>query len=74
VPGLSGYFGVDLVLGESADGSQDRVIEINPRLTTSYLGLRRLARFNLAQALLRLAQGERVTGLRWHPGPWSFRV
>ena len=32
--------------------SGDRVIEINPRLTTSYVGLRALARFNLAEALL----------------------
>ncbi len=42
VTGLHGYFGVDLVLGEAADGSRDAVIEINPRLTTSYVGLRRL--------------------------------
>lgn len=54
VPGLRGYVGVDLVLGPAADGSQDYVIEINPRLTTSYLGLRALARDNLAQAWLRI--------------------
>ena len=47
VPGLRGYVGVDLVLGET-----DMAIEINPRLTTSYVGYRALARFNLAQALL----------------------
>ncbi|MHB1422438.1 MAG: ATP-grasp domain-containing protein [Gemmataceae bacterium] len=57
VEGLHGWFGVDLVLGEEEDGSGDAAIEINPRLTTSYLGLRRLARFNLAEALLAVATG-----------------
>ncbi|HEY7329561.1 MAG TPA: ATP-grasp domain-containing protein [Gemmataceae bacterium] len=55
VEGLHGWFGVDLVLGDAMDGSDDVAIEINPRLTTSYLGLRRLARFNLAAALLAVA-------------------
>src|SRR6185295_10816789 len=39
VPGLLGYIGVDLVLGDAGDGSRDFAIEINPRLTTSYVGL-----------------------------------
>lgn len=60
LPHAAGYLGVDLVLGEDADGSQDVVIEINPRLTTSYLGLRALCRQNLAGALLRAASGEPV--------------
>ena len=49
VPGLRGYVGVDLVLGR--DG-RDVALEINPRLTMSYLGLSRLCRGNLAQAML----------------------
>lgn len=36
IPGLDGVFGIDLVIG--ADGPV--VIEINPRLTTAYCGLR----------------------------------
>ncbi|HJT30752.1 MAG TPA: ATP-grasp domain-containing protein [Pirellulales bacterium] len=52
-----GYLGVDLVLGHDADGSDDVVIEINPRLTTSYLGLRALCRQNLAGAMLEAALG-----------------
>src|SRR5262249_15172006 len=44
VPELFGYVGVDLVL--AAEPRRDCVIEINPRLTTSYVGLRELARFN----------------------------
>jgi predicted ATP-grasp superfamily ATP-dependent carboligase len=71
VAGLCGYVGVDLVLGEAADGG-DRVIEINPRLTTSYVGLRALARFNLAEALLAAAAGAALPPLRWRPGPVHF--
>jgi predicted ATP-grasp superfamily ATP-dependent carboligase len=73
VPNLRGYVGVDLILGAAADGSEDRVIEINPRLTTSYVGLRALARDNLAAALLRVALGE-ASNLTWCPGPVLFRA
>ena len=47
IPGLKGYIGVDVVLAE------DRVelIEINPRITTSYLALRQVAGVNLARAM-----------------------
>ncbi len=73
VPGLRGYVGVDLVLGDAADGSGDAVIEINPRLTTSYVGLRRLARFNLAEAMLAVVMGQDIPGLDWNKGPMGFR-
>lgn len=59
-----GYIGVDLVLGAARDGSADRVIEINPRLTTSYVGLRALCGANLAGALLAVAAGD-VPRWRW---------
>jgi len=47
IPGLRGYVGVDLVL---ADDSV-LLIEINPRLTTSYIGLRMVSQKNLAAAI-----------------------
>lgn len=72
VPGLAGYVGVDVVLGDAADGSGDWVIEINPRLTTSYVGLRALCQDNLAGAMLRVAQGLEVAALSWHPGVIRF--
>lgn len=72
VPGLRGYVGVDVVLGPDEDGHGDRVIEINPRLTTSYTGLRRLARFNLAEAILAAALGRPLPEFAWHPGPVHF--
>jgi predicted ATP-grasp superfamily ATP-dependent carboligase len=58
LPGALGYVGVDMVLGD--DPAHDVVIEINPRLTVSYVGLRALYPNNLAQAMLALAVGERV--------------
>jgi predicted ATP-grasp superfamily ATP-dependent carboligase len=73
VPGLRGYVGVDLVLGGAADGSEDWVIEINPRLTTSYVGLRALAHTNLAEAMLRVMAGEEVA-LGWRAGPVHFQA
>jgi len=72
VPGLVGYVGVDQVLGDSADGSGDFAIEINPRLTTSYVGLRALAEFNLAEMIVRSSTGERIESLTWQPGRVRF--
>jgi predicted ATP-grasp superfamily ATP-dependent carboligase len=48
IQGLRGYVGVDFVLtGEAAVA-----IEVNPRLTTSYVGLRSVVNFNPAQAIV----------------------
>lgn len=74
VPGLRGYVGVDLVLGDADDGSHDHVIEINPRLTTSYIGLRELARGNLAAAMLAAAMGRTMPDMHWKPGRVRFRA
>ncbi len=74
VEGWFGWFGVDLILGANEDGSEDVAIEINPRLTTSYLGLRRLARFNLAEAMLAIAADSTPPKWEWHSGPISFEI
>lgn len=50
IPGLRGFVGVDVILGNHAD--DDRVIEINPRLTLSYAALSRLCATNLAAAIV----------------------
>ncbi len=73
IAGLHGYVGVDLVLGPSPDGSQDFAIEINPRLTTSYIGLMALAKSNLAGTLLRIARGQTIQPLQWGQGAIQFR-
>jgi tyramine---L-glutamate ligase len=48
MPGLHGLVGVDVVVGEKAVN----VIEINSRITTSYVGLRRAMGVNPAQLLI----------------------
>jgi predicted ATP-grasp superfamily ATP-dependent carboligase len=48
VGGLKGYVGVDMILTEE----EAMVLEVNPRLTTSYVGLRRVTNFNPAEAIV----------------------
>lgn len=70
VPGLRGYVGVDLVLGASEP--EDVIMEINPRLTTSYVGLRALSAANLAETLLSVFQGQDAPPVPWNQGPITF--
>jgi tyramine---L-glutamate ligase len=71
LPSPLGYFGVDLVLGDDATGRDDVVIEINPRLTTSYVGLQAASRVNLAAAMLAVVAG-REPELSWRGEPVQF--
>jgi len=50
LPGLWGYVGIDVI--DTVDGPV--VVEINPRLTTSYAGLRRALGINAAELVLGL--------------------
>ena len=65
--GLHGYVGIDLILGESP--AHDTLIEVNARPTVAYAGLRRLARFNVADILL-----GRPTPIDWHPGTVRYQA
>jgi predicted ATP-grasp superfamily ATP-dependent carboligase len=47
IPGLNGYVGVDMILA----GGSFQLVEINPRLTTSYIGLRQVSRLNPAKMI-----------------------
>ena len=47
VAGLRGYVGVDLVLGD-----EPFVVDVNPRLTTSYVGLSKVTGFNVADTMV----------------------
>jgi tyramine---L-glutamate ligase len=53
VPGLRGYVGVDVVLTRS----DAFVIEINPRLTTAYLGVRAVINGNVAGMAMAACEG-----------------
>jgi predicted ATP-grasp superfamily ATP-dependent carboligase len=68
IPGLRGYVGVDLVLTPEAC----YVIEINPRPTTSYVGLRQIINLNLAEAIWRAWQDGRLPHEVTLAGPISF--
>lgn len=69
LPGLSGYVGIDL-LAPLGDAEELLVVEVNPRLTTSYLGYRALADQNLAEYLLPSQRPDEP--LRWKPQSVRF--
>ncbi len=56
--GLFGYIGIDLIVPEDGVGSESVpvVVEINPRLTTSYVGLRQSLSLNPAELILSIWQ------------------
>lgn len=69
-PRPRGFVGVDMILGKRP--SEDCVIEINPRLTTSYVGLRWIIHGNLAARLFDIETGpvsckNAVESVRWTP-------
>jgi predicted ATP-grasp superfamily ATP-dependent carboligase len=80
IEGLRGYVGVDLVLGDDALV----LIEINPRLTTSYIGIRQLTDVNLGRLIFeacvdgKLPDGVSLEGtasvIKEDPGSWGFRA
>ncbi|MDD5560169.1 ATP-grasp domain-containing protein [Candidatus Methylomirabilis sp.] len=53
IPGLKGYVGIDLVLTDH----DAVVIEVNPRITTSYVGVRKILRQNPAALILDAVAG-----------------
>lgn len=73
VEGLIGYVGVDLLLGSADDGSQDWAVEINPRMTTSFVGYQALSRVNLAERLWHVVNGQDCLPFDWHAGPVRFQ-
>jgi predicted ATP-grasp superfamily ATP-dependent carboligase len=57
IAGLHGYIGFDVIVPEQPDATP-LIVDINPRLTTSYLGYRALSDINLAGRIL------------WPDGDW----
>ena len=54
IPGLWGYVGIDLIMV----GKAIYVLEINPRLTTSYAGISAALKINVAQQVVAMARFE----------------
>lgn len=62
---LQGYIGIDLLLPHG-NPLAPLIVEINPRLTTSYVGYQQLCCDNIAERLLQSAWPERPhSNLRW---------
>jgi predicted ATP-grasp superfamily ATP-dependent carboligase len=55
-----GWVGVDMILGARDDGRADRVLEVNPRLTTSFVGLAAAWPRSLVRTMLDMAAGSQV--------------
>ncbi|MCR5027365.1 MAG: ATP-grasp domain-containing protein [Methanobrevibacter sp.] len=51
VKGLKGFVGVDLLIAED-DIYQGYLLEINSRFTTPYVGLKKIANFNIAKTII----------------------
>lgn len=67
IPGLCGYVGIDLLIPDSHP-AQPIVVEVNPRLTTSYIGYRALCPENIVRHWLEA----RPEPLRWRPNTITF--
>lgn len=65
--GLHGLVGIDLILGDTP--VHDTLIEVNPRPTVAYAGLRRLARFSIPELLM--GSQPKVV---WHPGGVRYQA
>lgn len=64
-----GWVGVDMILNARDDGVEDRVLEINPRLTTSFLGLSAAQEESLVATMVAIAEGRGGhSGFAWKPG------
>ena len=69
IPGLYGYVGVDMLIPESSPQTP-LIVEINPRLTTSYVGYQKLCQDNLVA--LWIGQEALPQTLSWRPGYVEF--
>jgi predicted ATP-grasp superfamily ATP-dependent carboligase len=57
LPPTTGYIGIDMILCDDR-ARPDCVVDINPRLTMSYVKLREICEFNIASRMIELAQGD----------------
>lgn len=69
-----GWVGVDMILGSPEDGHDDRVLEINPRLTTSFVGLSRGQQNGLLVPLLNHIRGKPIRIAPWNKESCTFSL
>jgi hypothetical protein len=68
IAGLRGYVGIDLVLTDD----EVFVVDLNPRLTTSYVGLQSVAGFSVASALVDAVINGKLPQMVEHQGVTCF--
>ncbi len=68
----AGWIGVDMILGSRDDGLDDRVLEVNPRLTTSFVGFAGTGRAGLVRAIIDVAACRTVALPDLVPSPFSL--
>ena len=52
LPDLAGYVGIDVIVSDNEKEETITVIEINPRLTTSYIALSEATGYNMAERII----------------------
>jgi tyramine---L-glutamate ligase len=70
IPDLWGWVGVDLIL----NNGEPQILEINPRLTTSYVGLRESLQCNPAALLLDLQRNDRLPRILGERRPVEIKL
>ena len=70
----SGWLGVDLVLGPRADGRDDRVLEVNPRITSSFVGHAAADRRSLVLAIIDAIVGRKPWPAAGAARPSAFEI
>lgn len=71
ITGLRGYIGIDLLLPDG-EPTEALIVEINPRLTTSYVGYRQACHSNLASRIIE--QEDCSTRLTWKSAKTVFQA
>ena len=75
LPSAVGIVGFDMVIDPDLPEENDRIVDINPRLTSSYVGLRRMYATNLADLAVRIAGGDNPPdSLAYATRAWEFEV
>lgn len=70
-PGALGWVGIDFVLNVEKGNARCSAIEVNPRWTTSYAGLRQLYQGNLLEKFLEASSKSAPTSGITHDENWS---
>ena len=65
--GLSGYVGIDVIVNTSAMPHQILVVEVNPRLTTSFVGLKEATSINIAELCMNIKLSK---SFNWQSYAW----